>query len=278
MGEIPIPTVKVRMEKERLASTPFLALGVFFFPRKGIYLIMNSEKYLEKHLEKIRRLCLISLFAAVAYLTLFVFRIAGIGGFLTFDLKDAVITVAAMLFGPLTGVGLSFLVALLEMITVSGTGPLGALMNFASTAVFSSCAGAVYNYMPKIKRTFRGALAGLASSVVIGVISILCLNLVITPIYNKMPVSAVVNMILPLLLPFNLIKTVLNASVVMMIYKPISTVLRKSRFLSLSQNETAPYRFSGKTLAVFLASAAVAAACVVLLILGMNGTFTLFKK
>ena len=88
--------------------------------------------------ERVKKLTCLALFVALAYVTMFVFRIKV--GFLTFDAKDAIITVAAISFGPLSGVLISLAVALLEMVTVSDTLIYGFLMNFLSSATFSATA------------------------------------------------------------------------------------------------------------------------------------------
>ena len=62
-----------------------------------------------------------------------------------------------MLFGPVSGVVISFLVAFIEMISISGTGPWGFLMNFVSSAVFAGGASLIYRYTPRIKKTLSGA-------------------------------------------------------------------------------------------------------------------------
>ena len=66
----------------------------------------------------VRRTVAAALFAALAYLFVFVFRIQ-VAGFLTFDLKDAVMTLGALFLGPVAGVAIALAVALLEMVSVS---------------------------------------------------------------------------------------------------------------------------------------------------------------
>ena len=61
----------------------------------------------------------IATFAALAFGVTFVFRIPV--SFLTFDAKDAILTVAAFIYGPLSAVIMSFLTALIEFITISYT-------------------------------------------------------------------------------------------------------------------------------------------------------------
>ena len=83
----------------------------------------------------IKRLVGMAVFAALAYAVTFVFRIPV--QFLTFDAKDAILTVAAFVYGPVSAIIMSLIPAFIEFITISGTGFWGFLMNFASSACFS---------------------------------------------------------------------------------------------------------------------------------------------
>ncbi len=228
-------------------------------------------------MNRLNRLTLAAMFTAFAYIVMFVLRIPGIGGFLTFDLKDAVITVAALLLGPISGVVISLLVALLEMITVSGTGHWGALMNFASSAVFAACASAVYLHAPRLKKKVSGAWCGLGLSILAMTVTMLGMNLLITPIYSGLSVEAVADMLVPLLLPFNLIKALLNASMVMLLYKPVTVALRRSRLIARSDESTDSLRLSRLSIVVFCVSVVLAAVCVFLLIRVFGGHVEFFS-
>lgn len=225
-----------------------------------------------------RRLVVLSLFCAIAYVSVFMLRISGIGGFLTFDIKDMIMTIAAMHFGPLAGALIALTVSLLEMVTVSGTGPWGFLMNFVSSTVFVCCASTVYRYFPVIKKRIIGAVTGLGIATVLMTAVMLVMNLVVTPIYMKISVDVVKGMLLPVLLPFNLIKATLNSSLVMMLYKPVTTALKKARLIDVKEGETASYRLRGKSLIVFIVGAVVAAACVALLIAVFGGEIDLIRQ
>ena len=162
----------------------------------------------------------IAVFTALAYATTFVFHIPV--SFLTFDAKDAVITIGAFIYGPLAAVVMSFLAALLELITISSTGLYGFLMNFIASAAFSAAAALLYKYM----RTQIGSLLSLLCGAVTMVASMMVLNLLITPHYMGVSVAQVRELIPTLLFPFNLAKALLNAALVLFLYKPISVALR----------------------------------------------------
>lgn len=145
--------------------------------------------------------------------------------FLTFDAKDAVITIAAFVYGPLSAVIISLIVAFIEMITVSTTMWYGFLMNFASSAIFSVTASLIY----RRKRNLNGAIIGLYSAIAATVGVMLLLNIFITPLYFGLPVAApmVMEMLPTLLLPFNFAKALMNSAIVMFIYKPVVTALKR---------------------------------------------------
>ena len=162
--------------------------------------------------------------SALAFLARLVFKIPV--SFLTFDIKDAVISLGGLVFGPVSGVVIALVVSLVEMI-ISETGPIGFVMNFISSAVFAGVASLIYKY----KRTFNGAIIGLYSSVAATTAVMLLMNVILTPIYQGVPRSAVIAMLPTLFLPFNLAKTLLNAAIVMLIYKPVVMALRKAKIL-----------------------------------------------
>lgn len=201
----------------------------------------------------------------MAYVVMLVFHIKV--SFLTFEAKDAVITLAAMIYGPVAGLIVAFIVTVLEMFTVSETAIYGWIMNFTAAAVFSVTSSLIYS---RIRKTW-GAITGLAVAVVTMTVSMILLNLLITPIYANTTREVVISMIPGLLLPFNLIKATLNAALVMVFYKPITSALRSARLLD--HNPAYDYKLKGKSIAVLITSIVVAVACVLVLIFVLGGHF-----
>ena len=168
---------------------------------------------------KIHKLVGMAVFCALA---LIVSSLPGIKvSFLTFDIKDAIIAMGAMFYGPVSAVVISLIVSFFEMILTSTTGPYGFLMNFISTALFAGIASLVYKYKHKLS----GAIVGLFLSCIFTTAAMLVMNLLITPLYMHVSVDVVKGLIFPLLLPFNLTKSVLNASLVLLLYKPIRRIV-----------------------------------------------------
>ncbi len=174
-----------------------------------------------------RRLVGIAVFSALAFAMSLATSWIKISGFLSLDIKDAVITIGAFVYGPLSVLPMSIITVILEAVTVGSTGPIGALMDFASTCAFALTVSLIYKY----KRNMTGAVMGFAIATVAYLSVMMPLNLLLTPIYQGVPYEAVKGMILPLLLPFNLGKALVNSSVAMLLYKPLSLAMRKAGLL-----------------------------------------------
>ena len=200
---------------------------------------LMESKNIKSNKEQIKKLCGMGMFAALAFAVAFICNIIPpVAGFLSLDVKDAVIAIASFVYGPVSAVAISFVAAFLEFITFSTTGWYGLVMNFASSAVFSLTASLIY----RKKRSVNGALISFGSAILLTASVMLLLNKFVTPIYlfdyvGAMPESAAreyVSSILPtILLPFNFAKALLNSSVAMLLYKPIVTALRKAKIANV---------------------------------------------
>ena len=194
--------------------------------------------------QAIRKLVTLAMLAALAYVVMLVLRvpIMPAAPFLKYDAKDVILCVAGFLYGPLEGAVLSLLVATLEMVTVGTTGPWGLLMNFLASAAFVCTASLVY----RRKHTLPGAILGLACGMVMMTGSMLLWNWLVTPIYQGMPREAVVQMLAPVFLPFNLMKSGLNTVLTLLIYKPVTKALRLAKLVPPSTSEADRRDAAGK--------------------------------
>ena len=215
-------------------------------------------------------MALMAVFAAVAYAVTFAFRINV--SFLTFDAKDAIVCIASMIFDPLAGIIISLLIATIEQLTVGDTGFWGWLMNFASTATFSAVAGYIYSK----HRNILGVAISLTSAVVATVTIMILCNLFITPIYMKVEIGQVISLIPTLLLPFNIAKAVLNAGLVLALYKPLVTALRAAKLLPSSNSGSANGKeksfWSARSLIFLLVAVVLICASIWYMIFGLNGS------
>lgn len=201
-----------------------------------------------------------AMLCALAYVTVVVGRVPVVL-FLKYDPKDIVITLGGLIWEPMTSFIVSVVVSIIEMFTISENGILGCIMNIISTCSFACTASVIY----KKRRTLSGAVIGLLMGSVMMIVVIMLWNYMIAPIYMGYPREAVAKLLLPAFLPFNMLKAGLNAAFTFLLYKPITTALRKAGYIS----ETSE-RQDKKPIGLWLISGAIIITCI-LLILSLNG-------
>ena len=163
--------------------------------------------------------------ALVLALTLYIPIVPAVS-FLKYEPKDVVMVVGGFIYGPMTVVLMSVIVSILEIFFRAGN-LLDVIMNVISTVAFAGTAALIYQK----KHTKNGAVLGLTLGVVLTVILMMIWNYIVTPIYYQMPREAVVALMIPGLLPFNLIKYGMNAGITLVMYKPIVNVLRRFKMV-----------------------------------------------
>ena len=212
---------------------------------------------------KTKEISIVGMLCAIAYVAVVVGRIPLVL-FLKYDPKDIVIAISGLIFGPFTSFSVAFIVSLIEMFTISENGILGFMMNIISSCSFACTAAFIY----KRKRKLSGAAIGLLCGWGCMVCVMLLWNYLITPIYMGYPREAVVKLLLPAFLPFNLIKGGLNTAITMLLYKPVITALRHSHLIEPTK-ATEKARIN---IGVILVAVLIIITCI-LLILSLKGIF-----
>lgn len=176
-----------------------------------------------------KRLVTLAMMAAIAYAVVVLIGIHPMSGasFLKYEPKDVILAITGFLFGPLDALIVTLIVSFIEMVTIPATGPIGLLMNVISSASFVCVAAAIYHK----NRTLKSALIGLGIGVMLMTVVMLLWNYLITPIYMGVPRSKVAEMLMPVFLPFNLVKGALNAGITLLLYKPVVQSLRKAKLV-----------------------------------------------
>jgi len=209
-----------------------------------------------------KKIAVIAMFCAIAYVVVVFVRIPVVM-FLKYEPKDVIITIGAFMMGPFTGFLISLIVSLVEMFTISDTGLIGFLMNVISTCAFACTAAYIY----KKNHSMKGAAIGLFAGVVLMTISMLLWNYLITPLYLGVSRSEVVKILVPAILPFNLLKAGINMALTILLYKPVVTALRKASLLPPSETGAGRRKLN----LGFMIFALVLLATCVLSILAMRG-------
>ncbi len=206
---------------------------------------------------RIRRLTVMAMLVALSYGAVFFIRIPVVL-FLQYEPKDVLLTIGSFLFGPLAGAGMAVTVALLELVTISNTGIIGFAMNVLSSCLFVCTAGVIYHR----KKTLPRAMIGLVLGALLMTCGMLLWNYLITPLYMHIPRNEIAGMLVPIFLPYNLLKGGLNAALTVLLYKGVSGALRAAHLLPQPATATK----SSQRLSVFLISLIVLALLVLLLL------------
>lgn len=138
---------------------------------------------------------------------------------LKFDASNMPAMVAGFAYGPAGGVAVGIVTAIIHGLLMADF--TGALMNILVVTCFVLPASLIY----KKKRTFGFAVLGLLLSVIAGTIGAVVGNLILTPSWLGVPFDAVVSLIIPVIVPFNLLKGLLNSVITLIIYKSISNII-----------------------------------------------------
>ena len=221
-----------------------------------------------KNIERTKKLVILSLFTAISFATVCVLHLKL--SFLTFDLKDCIITIAALIYGPIVSIPVSSAVALIEFFTISESGVYGLIMNIIASVAFSFIVALVY----KMNKNMIGGIIAVICGVVSMTSVMLLANLIITPYYMGATIDQVIQLIPKLLLPFNLIKAIVNGALVLILYKPIVNMLRKIRVIEKSDKE---YAFDIRSIIMMVSALVIIIISILIFVFVLKGDIKFFE-
>jgi len=143
--------------------------------------------------------------------------------FLEYDPADIPLLMAGFMFGPIPGVLLTIVVAGIQAMTVSAqSGVYGFIMHAISSGSLVAVASIIYAR----KGTTPRAIIALAAGALTSTLVMIPANLFITPIFMGQPREAVMDIMLPFIIPFNLIKSFGNAALTFILYKALARFVK----------------------------------------------------
>ncbi len=184
----------------------------------------------KKRNKKLYKTVATSMMAALAIAMMFVVRFSILPNapFLEYDMGDIPVIIATLFIGTPAGFIVLFLVSLVQSLTVSiGSSWEGFVMHMLSTGSYII----IVSLFIKHKTTAVKLISGLAVATVALTLIMIPLNLIFTPLYMNAPVEAVIELLLPAIIPFNFIKGTINSFVIMLLYSPLRAILKKSNML-----------------------------------------------
>lgn len=137
--------------------------------------------------------------------------------FLLYDPASVFLLIGSFKLGPKIGLLMSFLTATLFALITGQGGPYGALMNFLATGTLVFVAAQIYF----LNHTKKGAILGVVIGTVAMTMVMIPANLMITPLYLGVGRDIVIRMLLPAIIPFNIIKGMISGLITLIVYKRI---------------------------------------------------------
>lgn len=166
-----------------------------------------------------KRIATCSIFVALSIVTSFIeIPIFPAAPFLKYDPSGIFCLLAALQFSTSTGA----IVVLLPWIFRIFTDPAGAIMSLFMGLCGVLVCGNVYSKLKSNKKLFLSLfLAALAS-----ILAAMVANLIVTPLYTGVSVDTVAKMLIPIILPFNLIKFSINSTLAGIIFTRMKKVFK----------------------------------------------------
>jgi riboflavin transporter len=170
----------------------------------------------------------IGMLSSIAYLLMLLnFPLPPFPNFLFVDFSDIPALIAALIFGPIAGILVEFFKNVLNYIaTGSATGiPVGHIANFLAGVLFVLPVYYIYNKV----NTKKGMTIALAFGTLTMAIMMSVLNyLVILPAYTALlNFPDMRNLVVPAILPFNIIKGVIMSFIFMLLFIRMQTWINK---------------------------------------------------
>ena len=184
---------------------------------------------------KTKKIAVLAMLTAVSVILVYLihFPIFPAAVFLEYDPADIPVLIGTFAYGPGAGILLTIAASAIQALTVSAqSGVYGFLMHVISTSSLVLAAGLIY----KVKHTKGGAAIALTIGTLTMGLVMMIANHFITPIFMGAPTEVVDGMLLPIILPFNLIKAGINSLITFLVYKTISKHIIKNDHISLHKN------------------------------------------
>ncbi|WP_165043550.1 MULTISPECIES: ECF transporter S component [unclassified Adlercreutzia] len=139
--------------------------------------------------------------------------------FLSYDPSFVPAMVSGFAYGPTSGVVIGVLASVIHGL-ITGEW-VGALMNSVACVAYVVPAALIYSKV----RTMRGAIIGLIVGIVCVVLAAIASNLTIGVWFWYGSPDVIMPLMLPAVLPFNLIKATLNSVLTIVVYKAVSNMI-----------------------------------------------------
>ncbi len=179
----------------------------------------------------VTKLVITAMMAALSVVFMFVVRFSLLPGakFLEYDMGDIPVIISTLFLGTPAGAFVLIFVSLIQSLTVSAASSWqGFVMHVLSTGAYVL----ILKLFTRKKDNTAHLLTGVIVSTLALTLIMIPLNLIFTPLYLNTTVDAVLQLMLPAIVPFNFLKGIINSVIVILLYRPLKEILTKSNMLN----------------------------------------------
>lgn len=180
-----------------------------------------------KNTNKVIRICIMAMLTAVSVVlvTTLHFPLIPAAGFLEYDPADIPVLIGAMMLGPVPGLITLLAACAIQAMTVSASnGIIGFFMHFVASSALVLITSLIY----RRKKTVLSLIIGLVAGSLAMTVLMIPLNIIFIPIlFPTVTTEVVIGMLIPAIIPFNLLKAGINSVITFAVFTPIAHVLKK---------------------------------------------------
>ena len=152
---------------------------------------------------------------------------------LEYDFADIPIIICTSFFGVPSGLLLTVIVCLAQGLLSPSSGIIGVVMHFVATGSFVL----VYGFIFRSKKNLLFAIIGAVFGVITWVVVMIGMNIWLTPIFLGIPRASVYPMLLPIIVPFNLLKSIVNSTLSIILVFSLDKILKLSLIKKRKSNK-----------------------------------------
>lgn len=138
--------------------------------------------------------------------------------FLEYDPADIPILICAFAYGPLAGLLLTVVVCFIQ----GFSGIIGIVMHIFATGCCVLVTGNIY----KRNKTRKTAVIALILGALVQTAAMVLMNMIFTPLFMGAPLETVLALMIPAIIPFNVLKAGINGVITFFLYKSISHLMK----------------------------------------------------
>ena len=173
----------------------------------------------------VRKMTMIAVLSALSIVLMLLIRfpIIPAAPYLIYEPADVPVLIGGFLLGPVAGIIITVIVSVIQAFALSTDGWVGLLMHVIATGSLVVTASAIY----RLRRNLAGAIIALVAGTLAMTLVMIPVNLIIQPNFYGVPLETVKSLLVPAIIPFNLIKAGLNSLLTFVVYKSIGSFVKK---------------------------------------------------